>query len=124
MPIYEYECDCGEQAEISRPLGEAPKARKCRVCGGRMYRVFSLQVWTAKNNPLRHQGALLGRPMDTREDVRAAERAGICWPSKKDHERADSLRGSGARALTRAVEDEAMAPERITVNTSKAKVAQ
>jgi len=46
MPIYEFECKCGEKLEklVSKPI----KTTKCLFCGGRMHRIVSASNFQLK----------------------------------------------------------------------------
>jgi len=48
MPIYEYECECGNKEERIFHIDEAPDNLKCEKCNGDMKRVISLTSFTLK----------------------------------------------------------------------------
>lgn len=86
-----------------------------------LVQVPGFAVWTDSNLPVRHQGALIKRPLETREDMKRARKAGIEWYSKKDHEYADSQRGKAAiEAYERTLRQEGVRdPSPIVIRTEK-----
>lgn len=55
MPLYEYECECGEITEDIRAISERQLPQTCSSCGGRASFRFSLAVcktYPAYNDPV------------------------------------------------------------------------
>ena len=47
MPIYEYQCECNNTAEVLLPLG-SDEPQFCAVCGNVMQRVMSIPSFVMK----------------------------------------------------------------------------
>jgi len=93
MPRYDYRCDvCGDEREVIHRMADSPDIR-CEACNELMRRVIRAAVLvTDTNNPLRSMGRTLGRPMETRADVRAAEADGIVMANHHDRDIANRKR--------------------------------
>jgi putative FmdB family regulatory protein len=51
VAFYDYRCDEDGVFEITRPLGAAPEAIACPVCGGQASRVFATPMLTSTAPP-------------------------------------------------------------------------
>ena len=48
MPIYEYECKCGNREEKFFHMSDTPNEIECEKCGGEMKKVISLTAFSLK----------------------------------------------------------------------------
>ncbi|RLI54662.1 MAG: zinc ribbon domain-containing protein [Candidatus Thorarchaeota archaeon] len=50
MPIYEYECECGNKTEAFFHIADSPDAIECEKCGKKMKKVISLTAFSLKGD--------------------------------------------------------------------------
>lgn len=50
MPIYEYECECGNKEERFFHITDVPDEIECEKCEGRMKKVISLTSFALKGD--------------------------------------------------------------------------
>lgn len=65
---------------------------KCKAAR-RVQTAEAVKIRTDDNNPLKPFGEMLGRPCETRADIRRLEADGVIFTTPKDREIADSRRG-------------------------------
>ena len=125
MPVYEYLCPCGKQFEVSAPMSEYRKPRRCR-CGRLASRLpssgLALVTDTSMTQQMRNIGRMAGRKIETRADFQAMEADGIRVTSKADRELVRSQRGKELDRQWDEVEKDLNAPMKVTTNDTPKRV--
>lgn len=68
MPIYEYECDCGNRIEIKAGF-DSPDGVECPECGKSAYRIISATTFTFKGGRPSQEGVSKVNPKARRVRV-------------------------------------------------------
>ncbi len=71
MPLYEYQCECGETLEVIQTIGS--DAPKCPTCGGGMTKRFAppaiIRLLDEYGHPIRSKGYEEGYSREYLKDV-------------------------------------------------------
>lgn len=122
MPVYEYLCPCGAQFEVSAPMGEYRKRRRCQ-CGRLASRLpssgLALVTDTSLTDQMRNIGKIAGRKIETRADFHAMEADGIQVTSKADRELVRSQRGKELDRQWGEIEKDLRAPVKVTTHAKR-----